>query len=1361
MLATLIIDFMPLNALPHATTDDQKKQLCVLLALIISRASNGYNNSTQQITKRLFNHIKKGYSFSLAEVSKYTKQLEADDLIWKLPYGNSFRISINAIAHVVVNVCQLPNLLNAFVTEATQRCFYYDSHCDFLQVLFDYIRRERSGEPHSPIDLSKEIDFKFINLLAQSQYSSQVWHCLPTQWQQLCLENFISGQFFNLSEEPAWPTLVSQASPALLTRTRIYLNENLALLLQDNHFAQLLDDKRDRVLATFVEANTNAIKGNCIDVALIQYKSALTAFRKLFGKGIYPAELSGLLYSLCLFISGSAADLKQLNTCNKWYKKNLGELSHASQAIDYLLEEDLAHYQHHRLVSSLHYLLNNPNALAPLFCLLLAIIKNATDEQINQLRGETALLTQLKSTVSRQQHWLATQCMHLVNWLSDDTALPSSGLLQHFTRVPQWQRWLDEISQINTPTCQQRIIWQLDVTHLDLPIIQAKVQQLNTKGEWTKGRKVNAHELIYSQYEDALTSADRQLIQVLNNHAGFGYNDIQATGAVLQALIGFKGLEDHNAQPLSLIKGEFVIEIAQDINDCYRLVMQPNILDVDCDFLLLHSHAHCYQVFTFDDKQLKLQQLLEQQPNNLTEERLPQLNTALQVLANEHHISSQRTEFAHINNVRQGLCDIAAVISLTQLGINVNFYIMPIGVDGPWLQPGVGAVTLAHSVDEQSDSIVIKRDLKAEQKALRKLLKNMAGIFADRQAPHYNKSLQQFYLPEDISQAIELLETAQQQQSLLLSWDENSQGMKVAKSKHLSLNLNDDNDWLSVSGNIALPSGQVYELQTLLKTPRRGSILEFSEGNSLLLDQRLTNLLNRLEGMQHLDKHSPTDELRIANTRALPLHKTIADLGDVTFGDSWQTRLAKFEQTIEPSLPVHLVNVLRDYQLVGVNWLMQLANWGLNACLADDMGLGKTLQTLTVLQMRSSQGASLVVAPKSVCHNWKVESERFAADLHVKIIENATACDDILATAGKHDLVIVSYGLLPLIGEQLAQFSFANIVLDEAQAIKNPLSLRAKAAYALNGQFKIALSGTPIENHLGELWSLFNFLMPGFLHTLPVFKKRFGNADKNQQQADTLKTLIAPFILRRTKQTVLTELPEKTEINLTFALSDKEQALYEATRLNALEQASQGDSQYITILASLTKLRRACIAPQLLLEHSKLPSSKLDTAEAIITELLENNHQALIFSQFVDVLKLVEQRLQQRGIEYCYLDGSMSSSKRKQQVDKFQAGNAPLFLISLKAGGTGLNLTAADYVLHLDPWWNPAVEQQASDRAHRLGQTRPVTVYRLIAQNTIEEKILQLHEHKQALADKVLAGSGDAGQLSKDQLLALLSNNDL
>ncbi|WP_405630064.1 DEAD/DEAH box helicase [Pseudoalteromonas sp. Ld20] len=1353
---------MSLTNLPRVQTEDEQKQLCVLLAVLLAASSYGYQNSIQQFSQRLFSHVKKGYSFSNAQVAKYAKQLEQQELIWKLPYGPHYKISINAVAYICVNILkQQPTLIRPFLVEACQNYYQQDKALNFLVVLLHYFDDKNNNRKTALINIERDLDPHFVNLLGQSRFSKQLWEVLPEQWQQACLVHFIRGQFFNLHESQSWPSLLSNPTLECERKQRVYLNESMAVLLQKNDYDELLIDKSDQLLATFIEPNINAINGNQLDVTIAQYKSALTVFRKQHGKGVYPGEITGLLYMTCLFASGTATDLKQLLTIKKWYHKHFGELSYISQASDYLLDSDpIVHFKDYRISSTLEYLLANPNALPALFSLLLALVKHSKDEQINELRGNTALLTKLVSYAQQQSHWLGEQCLTLANWLRDDTPLPDQGLLQHFKRVPQWQRWLDEVSQIEPPKQNQRVVWQLDLTHLDLPIIQPKVQQLNNKDEWTKGRKVNVHDLDNAQYLPALSEADRSLIQVIYNHAGFGYKEIQATGAVLQALVGFVGLEDHHGEPLSLIKGEFIIEIAQDKNECYRLILQPEIIDENDDFILIHSHSNCYQVFIFDDKQRKLDALLCEQPNNLTQEKLPQLNAALTALAADHHISSQRTEFAQVNNVRQGLCDFSAVIKLTMMGIDVNFYVMPFGLDGPWLAPAQGATTLAHNDDTQNNSIVIKRDLKAEKRAFKKLLKALSGVFINKEYQQHSDH-HQFFVPPDISQAIEILENAQKDNALTLSWDENTQGVKVAKSQHLSLNLNDDNDWLSLSGNVSLPSGDVYALQTLLKAPRRGSIIKFDEDNSLLLDQRLTNLLNRLEGMKIDDKNTPDDQLRIANARALPLYQSVADLGDVTFGESWQTRLAKFNHTIEPILPVHLVNILRDYQVVGVNWLMQLANWGLNACLADDMGLGKTLQTLTVLQMRSSLGASLVVAPKSVCHNWRVEADRFAPALNIKTIDNASTCEQVLANAAAGDIVVVSYGLLPLIGEQLATHEFANIVFDEAQAIKNPLSLRAKAAFALNGHFKIALSGTPIENHLGELWSLFNFLMPGFLHTLPVFKKRFGNADKNQQQADTLKTLVSPFILRRTKQTVLTELPEKTEINLTFALSEKEQALYEATRLNALEQANQEDSQYITILASLTKLRRACIAPQLLLANSKLPSSKLDTAEAIIEELLQNNHQALIFSQFVDVLKLVEQRLQKRGINYCYLDGSMSSNKRKQQVDKFQAGDAPLFLISLKAGGTGLNLTAADYVLHLDPWWNPAVEQQASDRAHRLGQTRPVTVYRLIAQNTIEEKILKLHEHKQALADKVLSGTGDAGQMSKDQLLALLSNTEL
>lgn len=1343
---------MPLNDLPSVNTQDEQKRLCVLLAHLLSASSYGFQHSEQQISQRLFRVFKPGYSFSKADVTTLTEQLVDMELLWKLPFGPHYKVTTDAVPYIVINLVQhQASLIDPLLTEISHVYHQQDRALNFITLLLHHFNQTKKR-----IIVNAEFDLgeQFVHLLGQSKFAHPLWQILPAQWQQECLIHFAHAQFFNLAAPVPWLTLVKSCD-GMNDLTRDYFNENLAVLLQNNQFDELLNSHSDRQHAIFLEANTLAISGHSTETALANYKSALTRFRKVFGKGCYPAEITGLLYTLTLLISGSTADIKQLTTCKKWYHKHFGEHAYTSIGVDYLLDSDpIAHFAGYRLINRLSNLISNPNAIGALFCFLIALVKYANDEQINELRGQPTLLKQLLETLEPHSHWLGQQCVYLAHWLYDDTPLPSEGVLRHFARVPQWQRWLDEISHINEKKATMRVIWQLDLTHLDLPLIQAKVQQLNAKNEWTKGRKVAIHDLENGQYEPALTEADIKLINVIYNHAGFGYQEVQATATVLHALVGLKNLESLHGEPLSIIRGEFVIEIVKDNNDCYKLALQPEIKECDEDFLLTHSHDSSYQVFAISEKQLKLQQLFSHQPNNLTQERLPQLKTALKALADDHFISSQRKEFAHVNNVRQGGVELSAVIKLTHMGIDVNFYVMPLGVDGPWVIPALGATTLVHDDGNETDNIVVQRDLKKEQRTFNTLLKQLNGVFIDKDYQRHTH-LQQFFIPEDISHAIQTLEHAHKKNALVLSWDESSQNMKVANSKQLSLNLNDDNDWLSVSGELSLPNGGVYALQTLLKAPRRGSIIDLGDETSLLLDQRLTTLLTRLEGMQH---DNDTTQLRIANARSLPLFRSVSDLENVTVGERWQQRLAKFNQTIPAIIPAHLVNTLRDYQIAGVEWLMQLANWGLNACLADDMGLGKTLQTLSVIQMRSTLGASLVIAPKSVCHNWAVEAQRFTPSLTIKTIDNAGMCDEVLTSAIANDLVIVSYGLLPLIGEQLAAKHFTNIILDEAQAIKNPLSQRAKAAFALNGEFKIALSGTPIENHLGELWSLFNFLMPGFLHTLPAFKKRFGNADKNQQQAETLKALITPFILRRNKHTVLKELPEKTEINLTFALSEKEHALYQATRLNALEQANQKDSQYITILASLTKLRRACIAPQLLLENSNIASSKLDTAESIITDLLENNHQALIFSQFVDVLKLVEQRLKKRGIEYCYLDGSMSAKKRKQQVEKFQAGDAPLFLISLKAGGTGLNLTAADYVLHLDPWWNPAVEQQASDRAHRLGQTRPVTVYRLIAKNTIEEKILELHEHKQALADKLLTGNGDTGQLSKDQLLALLAH---
>jgi len=336
-------------------------------------------------------------------------------------------------------------------------------------------------------------------------------------------------------------------------------------------------------------------------------------------------------------------------------------------------------------------------------------------------------------------------------------------------------------------------------------------------------------------------------------------------------------------------------------------------------------------------------------------------------------------------------------------------------------------------------------------------------------------------------------------------------------------------------------------------------------------------------------------------------------------------------------------------------------------------------------------------------------------------------------------------------------------VLDEAQAIKNAQTKRAQASVALQARFRLVLTGTPIENYLDELWSLFNFVNPGLLGSREGFQKRFAgpierDGDAHARQA--LRALIRPFLLRRTKGAVLTELPPRTEQTMQVEMAGPERVFYEALRQRALDSIAALDApegkRKIHILAEITRLRRACCNPALIDAAAGISSGKLDAFLNLVDDLIRNRHRALVFSQFVGHLALVRAALDARGIGYEYLDGSTPSADRQRRVAAFQGGSADLFLISLRAGGTGLNLTAADYVVHLDPWWNPAVEDQASDRAHRIGQERPVTIYRLIMQDSIEERIVRLHRDKRDLASDLLDGAETAGRLSEDELIQLI-----
>ena len=457
---------------------------------------------------------------------------------------------------------------------------------------------------------------------------------------------------------------------------------------------------------------------------------------------------------------------------------------------------------------------------------------------------------------------------------------------------------------------------------------------------------------------------------------------------------------------------------------------------------------------------------------------------------------------------------------------------------------------------------------------------------------------------------------------------------------------------------------------------------------------------------------------------------------------------------------------MRDYQVDGFLWMSRLAQWEAGACLADDMGLGKTVQAITAMLEQAPHGPCLVIAPTSVCHNWERELERFAPTLTVQRLGATAGREEQIAALKAMDVLVTSYGLLHQEVDRLADVDWQMTVFDEAQAMKNAETRRAQAAQRLKARFRLALSGTPIENYLDELWSLFAVINPGLLGSRESFTRRFSTPierNRNDGALHALRALIRPFILRRTKSAVLAELPPRTEVTLEIDLPDDERAFYEAVRRRALEALAQlrnggdtGGQTRIHILAEITRLRRACCHPGLIDANTELSGAKLDAFLDLVQELIRNRHKALVFSQFVGQLERVREALTARGIAHQYLDGSTPARDREKRVAAFQAGDGDVFLISLKAGGTGLNLTAADYVIHLDPWWNPAVEDQASDRAHRIGQQRPVTVYRLIVRDSIEEKILDLHRAKRDLASDLLDGSEISARLSDDDLLDLI-----
>ncbi|ADY26016.1 SNF2-related protein [Deinococcus proteolyticus MRP] len=542
---------------------------------------------------------------------------------------------------------------------------------------------------------------------------------------------------------------------------------------------------------------------------------------------------------------------------------------------------------------------------------------------------------------------------------------------------------------------------------------------------------------------------------------------------------------------------------------------------------------------------------------------------------------------------------------------------------------------------------------------------------------------------------------------------------------------------------LALPAGRVRDILSVLVELHLGGRSGGPLRMSVLDASRLAEL-DRALGLRWLGRQD------------------LLDLGQ---------RLQDFEGIAPVRAPRGLQAKLRPYQRQGLGWLQFLREYGLGGVLADDMGLGKTVQTLAHILTEKRAGRAdlptLVVAPTSVLGNWRAEAERFTPALRVLALHGPGRHRHFGALQD-YDLVLTSYALLPRDIEQLREQSFHLVILDEAQNIKNPRSAAARAARALQARHRLALTGTPLENHLGELWSLFHFLMPGLLGSERQFGELYRTpiekgGDAARQRA--LAARIRPFVLRRDKRSVARELPDKTEVVVRLELAGDQRDLYETVRANLegrvrreLEARGLARSS-VTILDALLRLRQAATDPRLVrlsAAASVQNNAKREWLRSQLPELVQEGHRVLVFSQFASLLGLLEADLKELGISYSKLTGQ--TRRRAEAIEQFQSGHADVFLISLKAGGVGLNLTAADTVIHLDPWWNPAAEAQATDRAYRIGQDQPVFVYKLIAAGSVEERILDLQARKAALASGVLDGGlSSAAQLTQADLDALLA----
>lgn len=913
----------------------------------------------------------------------------------------------------------------------------------------------------------------------------------------------------------------------------------------------------------------------------------------------------------------------------------------------------------------------------------------------------------------------------------------------------------DELPALdNAPT---RLAWNIRLSG-SAPTVEPVIQQKKKRGNgWTKGRKLPVEQLFNRSDLEEDDAKVRNLI--VPEHSFYSVNYMLPTGDAIQALEGHPRVQ-LDGSPVQVQRFDAALTLKENEKHCWLELSNAGpgsewVGELSNSVVRCNASANLVEFCVLSPDQLELIRKALSMPLLPIEYKPKLVEKAIEL----SHVLTLELPEEEFGPLRENSAKPVALLR-ANADCSVDYGFRVRDSRGLILKAGVGKAVCVH--EENGRKVQLKRNFNKELAAV-------------------NVLAQQLKLPssaegsiQDPNAAIELIDHIENlgSDNVEILWDKNSKEvirvLGSATVKNVSVDIRRKRDWFQLSGSVEF-DGKSLDIHQLLAamdknagSDLRGDYFKVGDQGWAKISAKLRSQLQKMRDAVKEDRKS----LSFDATSAPAIRDLIESDIQVKTTKAWNEclRRLKSAENLDPQLPATLQAQLRDYQVEGFKWMRRLAEWGVGGILADDMGLGKTLQTLAVLLDRKELGPALVIAPTSVGFNWVSETERFAPDLNVHLYRE-TDRESFLNHIGPGDLVVCSYGLALRDAKLLASREWSSLVLDEAQSIKNSRSKTSQAIAAIPADWTVGLTGTPIENHLGELWSLFHVISPGVFGGWEQFRRRFASPiekDNDESRRAALVDRLKPFVLRRTKKKVLKELPPRIETNLRVDLTPAERKRYDEIRLSVLSEVTEISGlddvkdQRFRILALLTRMRQTACSPRLIDESWSERSSKLVQLLGLVQELAAEGHRVLVFSQFVKHLQLIREMFEAEQISYEYLDGATPAQERKGRVESFQKGAATAFLISLKAGGTGLNLTAADYVIHMDPWWNPAVEDQATDRAHRIGQENPVMVYRLIAQNTIEDEILRLHDTKRDLVEGIMAGTHAAAKLSTQDLIELV-----